>query len=104
MVRQTSNLSDYGWMTDEQSRSHAMQQLRAARELYSDTGNSSYLAVIDAHLRTIAEVDERRKQAQVRRHALLASRQPEPDVLEETDDRFGRGREGSAVIRFPSRS
>lgn len=58
-------------MTDEQRRSHAMSQLRATRELYSDTGDSIYLAVIDAHLRTIAEVDERRRLAQERRTALL---------------------------------
>jgi hypothetical protein len=58
-------------MTDEQRRSHALSQLRATRELYSDTGDSIYLAVIDAHLRTIADVDERRRLAQERREALL---------------------------------
>ncbi len=58
-------------MTDEQRRSHAMAQLRATRELYSDTGDGIYLAVIDAHLHTIAEVDERRRLAQERRAALL---------------------------------
>lgn len=58
-------------MTDEQRRSHAMSQLRAARELYSETGDSVYLAVIDTHLRTITDVDERRRLAQERRTALL---------------------------------
>lgn len=48
-----------------------MSQLRATRELYSDTGDSIYLAVIDTHLRTIAEVDERRRLAHERRTALL---------------------------------
>ena len=75
-------------MTDEQKRSHAMAQLRATREIYSDTGDSIYLAVIDSHLRTIAEVDERRRLAQERRNALLQDlkareedrqqREPEP--------------------------
>ena len=59
-------------MTDDQKRSHAMSQLRATREIYSETGDSIYLAVIDTHLRTIAEVDERRRQSQERRAALLA--------------------------------
>jgi hypothetical protein len=58
-------------MTDEQKRSHALSQLRATREIYSETGDSVYLSVIDAHLRTIAEVDERRRLAQERRAALL---------------------------------
>lgn len=58
-------------MNDEQRRSHAMQQLRAARELYSETGDRVYLAVIDAHLRTIAEVDARRRAAEARREALM---------------------------------
>ncbi len=58
-------------MTDEQRRSHAMSQLRAARELYSETGDSVYLAVIDTHLHTIADVDERRRLALERRTALL---------------------------------
>lgn len=58
-------------MTDEQRRGHAMSQLRAARELYSENGNNIYLAVIDAHLKTIADVDERRRIAQERRAALL---------------------------------
>jgi hypothetical protein len=48
-----------------------MSQLRATREIYSETGDSIYLAVIDAHLRTIAEVDEKRRLAQERRAALL---------------------------------
>jgi hypothetical protein len=48
-----------------------MSQLRATREIYSETGDSIYLAVIDAHLRTIADVDERRRLAQERRAALL---------------------------------
>jgi len=48
-----------------------MSQLRATREIYSETGDSIYLAVIDAHLRTITEVDERRRLAQERRAALL---------------------------------
>jgi hypothetical protein len=48
-----------------------MQQLRAARELYSETGDRVYLAVIDAHLRTIAEVDARRRAAEARREALM---------------------------------
>jgi|GEM_PF-5694179 len=58
-------------MNDDQKRSHAMQQLRAARELYSETGDRVYLAVIDAHLHTIAEVDARRRLAEERRAALL---------------------------------
>jgi hypothetical protein len=58
-------------MTDDQKRSHAMSQLRATREIYSETGDSIYLAVIDSHLRTIADVDERRRLAQERRNALL---------------------------------
>jgi hypothetical protein len=58
-------------MTDEQKRSHAMSQLRATRELYSDCGDSVYLAVIDAHLRTITDVDERRRVSSERRTALL---------------------------------
>ncbi|HWQ33785.1 MAG TPA: hypothetical protein VNQ79_13125 [Blastocatellia bacterium] len=69
-------------MTDEQRRSHAMSQLRAARELYSETGNPAYLAVIDAHLRTIAEVDERRRLAEARRAALLELRQREAELEE----------------------
>ena len=48
-----------------------MSQLRATREIYSETGDSIYLAVIDTHLRTIADVDERRRLAQERRAALL---------------------------------
>lgn len=48
-----------------------MSQLRATREIYSETGDSVYLAVIDSHLRTISEVDERRRLAQERRAALL---------------------------------
>ena len=48
-----------------------MSQLRASRELYSDTGDGIYLSVIDAHLCTITEVDERRRLAQERRAALL---------------------------------
>ena len=51
-----------------------MQQLRAAREIYSDTGDRAYLSVIDAHLRTIAEVDARRRAAEERRAALLELR------------------------------
>src|SRR5437763_10315821 len=64
-------------MNDEQRRSHAMQQLRSARELYSETGDRAYLSVIDAHLRTIAEVDTRRRLAEARRAALLELRQQE---------------------------
>jgi hypothetical protein len=60
---------------DEQKRRHAMSQLRAARELYSETGERAYLAVIDAHLRTVAEVDARRRIAEARRAALLELRQ-----------------------------
>ncbi|MFN7947103.1 MAG: hypothetical protein U0Z53_17255 [Blastocatellia bacterium] len=67
-------------MTDEQRRSHALSQLRAARELYSESGNPAYLAVIDAHLRTIAEVDERRRLAEARRAALLELRQKEAEL------------------------
>ncbi len=65
-----------------------MSQLRATREIYSETGDGLYLAVIDSHLRTIAEVDERRRVAQERRTALLhdlkarederQQREPEP--------------------------
>ena len=54
-----------------------MQQLRSARELYSETGDRAYLSVIDAHLRTIAEVDTRRRLAEARRAALLELRQHE---------------------------
>ncbi len=78
-----------GWlsMTDEQKRSHAMSQLRATREIYSETGDGIYLAVIDSHLRTITDVDERRRLAQERRTALLQDlkarederQQPEPE-------------------------
>jgi hypothetical protein len=64
-------------MNDEQRRSHAMQQLRAARELYSDTGDRAYLSVIDSHLRVIAEVDARRRIAEARRAALLELRRQE---------------------------
>ncbi len=67
-------------MTDEQKRNHAMSQLRAARELYSDTGDSVYLAVIDSHLRTITDVDERRRLAEARRAALLELRQREAEL------------------------
>jgi hypothetical protein len=77
-------------MTDEQRRTHAMSQLRAARELYSDTGDRVYLTVIDAHLRTIAEVDERRRLAQARRAALLAElreKNQEQDELDEAQER-----------------
>ncbi|MFN0119946.1 MAG: hypothetical protein ACKV2V_05535 [Blastocatellia bacterium] len=59
-----------GPMTDTQRRSHAMSQLRASRELYSDTGERAYLSVIDVHLRAIAEVDERRRLSDARRAAL----------------------------------
>ncbi len=48
-----------------------MSQLRATRELYSDCGDPVYLAVIDAHLRTITDVDERRRLSNERRTALL---------------------------------
>lgn len=78
-------------MTDDQRRSHAMFQLRAARELYSETGDSAYLAVIDAHLKTIAEVDERRRVAEARRTALLELKL-QAEREEETMER------GSAVI------
>ena len=54
-----------------------MQQLRSARELYSETGDRAYLSVIDAHLHTIAEVDTRRRLAEARRAALLELRQQE---------------------------
>lgn len=77
-------------MTDEQKRAHAMSQLRAAREIYSDTGDRVYLAVIDTHLRTIAEVDERRALAQERRAALLAElreKSLEQDALDEAQER-----------------
>jgi hypothetical protein len=63
-----------------------MSQLRATREIYSETGDSIYLAVIDAHLRTIAEVDERRRLAQERRAALLQNlktRGDDPPAREE---------------------
>lgn len=70
-------------MTDEQRRAHAVSQLRAARELYSETGNSAYLAVIDSHLKTITEVDERRRLAEARRLALLELRR-QSAVEEET--------------------
>jgi hypothetical protein len=69
-------------MTDEQRRSHAISQLRATRELYSETGDSIYLAVIDAHLHTIAEVDERRRLAQERRNALLQDLKAREDELQ----------------------
>lgn len=67
-------------MTDEQRRSHAISQLRAAREIYSETGDPAYLAVIDAHLRTIAEVDERRRLSEARRAALLELRRREVEL------------------------
>lgn len=67
-------------MTDEQRRSHAISQLRAAREVYSETGDPAYLAVIDAHLRTIAEVDERRRLSEARRAALLELRRREVEI------------------------
>lgn len=67
-------------MTDEQRKSHAMSQLRASRELYSDTGDGIYLSVIDAHLRTITEVDERRRLAQERRAALLENLKTREDT------------------------
>ena len=67
-------------MTDEQKRNHAMSQLRAARELYSETGDSVYLAVIDSHLRTITDVDDRRRLAEARRAALLELRQREAEL------------------------
>lgn len=70
-------------MTDEQRRSHALQQLRAARELYSDTGDRAYLAVIDVHLRTIEEVDTRRRIAEARRAALLELRRQSGDGADE---------------------
>ena len=77
-------------MTDEQKRAHAMSQLRAAREIYSDTGDRVYLAVIDSHLKTIAEVDERRALAQERRAALLAElreKNLEQDAIDEAQER-----------------
>jgi hypothetical protein len=80
-------------MTDEQKRSHAVSQLRAARELYSETGDRIYLSVIDAHLRTIAEVDERRRLAQERRAALLAElreKNLEQDAIDEEMERRQR--------------
>lgn len=76
-------------MTDEQKRTHAMSQLRAARELYSETGDRVYLAVIDAHLRVVAEVDERRRLAQERRAALLEElrlRNQEQDAIDEEEE------------------
>jgi HD superfamily phosphodiesterase len=83
-------------MNDEQRRSHAMQQLRAARELYSDTGDRAYLSVIDAHLHTIAEVDARRRIAEARRAALLELARQE--ALKETlDETFS----AEAVITAP---
>ena len=80
-------------MNDEQRRSHALQQLRAARELYSETGESAYLSVIDAHLRTIAEVDLRRRIAEARRAALLELRRQE-QLKEE-------GAEEQAIVASP---
>ena len=74
-------------MTDEQRRSHAMSQLRATRELYSETGDSTYLAVIDAHLRTIVDVDERRRLAQERRNALLQDLKTRGDDPPEEEQR-----------------
>ncbi len=75
-------------MTDEQKRSHAISQLRAAREIYSDTGDPAYLSVIDAHLRTITDVDERRRLAEARRAALLELRRKEAE-LEESEQPEG---------------
>jgi hypothetical protein len=72
-------------MSDQQRRSHAVQQLRAARELYSETGERAYLAVIDAHLRTIAEVDARRRIAEARRAALLELQQQNHERGEGTE-------------------
>jgi hypothetical protein len=71
-------------MTDDQKRSHALSQLRATREIYSETGDSIYLSVIDSHLRTIADVDERRRLAQERRNALLQ------DLKAREEDRLQR--------------
>jgi len=57
-----------------------MSQLRAAREIYSETGDPAYLAVIDTHLRTIAEVDAHRQLAEARRTALLELRRKEAEM------------------------
>ena len=72
-----------------------MSQLRATRELYSDCGDPVYLAVIDAHLRTITDVDERRRLSNERRTALL-------EDLKNREDRkvFDEKEEGRA---FPNR-
>ncbi len=69
-----------------------MSQLRATREIYSDTGDSIYLAVIDAHLRTIADVDERRRLAQERRAALLQDLRARADDPPPRDDERPRVR------------
>ena len=74
-------------MTDEQRRSHAMSQLRATRELYTETGDSIYLAVIDAHLRTISEVDANRKLADERRSALLQALREQEEVIRAAESR-----------------
>lgn len=74
-------------MTDEQRRSHAMSQLRATRELYTETGDSIYLAVIDAHLRTIAEVDANRKLADERRSALLQALREQEELIRAAESR-----------------
>ncbi|HEX4946141.1 MAG TPA: hypothetical protein VFZ34_05740 [Blastocatellia bacterium] len=74
-------------MTDDQKRSHALSQLRATREIYSETGDSIYLAVIDTHLRTIADVDERRRLAQERRAALLQDLKARADELPPEEER-----------------
>ncbi len=67
-----------------------MSQLRATRELYSDCGDSVYLAVIDAHLRTIEDADERRRLSTERRTALLEDikQREERKVVEEREERM----------------
>lgn len=64
-----------------------MSQLRATREIYSETGDSIYLSVIDTHLRTITEVDERRRLAQERRAALLQDLKARAEVSPPEEER-----------------
>ena len=71
-----------------------MSQLRATRELYSDCGDPVYLAVIDAHLRTITDVDERRRVSSERRTALLEdlkSREERRNIEEKEERRHFLG-------------
>ncbi len=69
-----------------------MSQLRATREIYSETGDGIYLSVIDSHLRTIADVDERRRVAQERRAALLQDLKARADEKQQHEPEPPRAR------------